>query len=597
MFRRRWLGRVALALWLVAGPAIGQEGYLRYPGPKIAYEVSVDEENWDGVKVTTLAEDLPDTAVTVVMPRWSPGAYVLQDYGENVEDFQAFDVFGKPLPVVRLDRQRWRIGGLRSGYFRATYRVRYPMRFGQRNIDTTHALIEGPMTFVYLQGYRRQPLSVSFDFPAEWKIATALKPVRSGGYDYWAEDYDTLIDTPVELGNFEEFQFTVSNVRFDVAVDGPIAFNVDRFLLVLRKICQYQAELFGYLPFEHYQFIYHIRPGPRGGGGLEHLTSTTITLSGQRMAEDPANAAEVTAHELFHAWNVKRIHPKVLGPFDYLFEPRTKALWFSEGVTSYYAALTLVRTGIWSQQRFLKHLAEQIERLQSNPDRLKTSVEEASWRIWERGYRHPGISYYNKGELLGLLLDLEIRASTSGRRSLDDVMRLLNWWYARRSVGFEETDLERAVSAVAEADFSSFFDRYVAGTVELPYAEAFAAAAYEVSIDSTWAPTIGEVVFVGGDRRVIRVEEGSPADNAGLRRGDRLVSLAGKPIQSYAQYDSTVAALTIGSEVPLKVRRQDVSLELIVRVGRKQKVSAAIRPVAQPTPEQLALRQHWLTGK
>jgi predicted metalloprotease with PDZ domain len=587
----------SLLFWLLGSDATAQVGYLRYPGPKIAYEVAVDEERWDGVWVSVLAEDLPDSAVTLVLPRWSPGAYVVRDYGDNVEDLRAYDVFGNEIPVVRLDRQRWRVSPLPSGYLRATYRVRYPMRFGRRNIDSTHALIEGPMTYVYLDGYRQQPISVSFDFPTTWKISTGLKVVRSGGYDYWAENYDVLVDTPVELGDFEEFHFSLGDVRFDVVVDGPIEFNVDRFLLVLRKISEYQARLFGGLPFDRYLFIYHIRPGPMGGGGLEHLNSTTITLSGEQMAIDPANAAEVTAHELFHAWNVKRIRPKVLGPFDYLFGPRTKALWFSEGVTSYYAALTLVRTGIWTQERFLTHLTKQIEKLQSNPDRLRTSVEEASWHIWERGYRHPGISFYNKGELLGLLLDLKIRAVTGNRHSLDDVMRLLNWWFARRDEGFADSDLERAVSAVAETDFSEFFERYVAGTVELPYDEAFAAAGYQVSIDSAWVPTIGEVVFVGRNRRVVRVEEGSPADNAGLRRGDRLISLAGQEIRSYAHFDSTVATLTFGSEVPLKVRRQNVDLELIVRVGRKPKVSAAIRPVAEATAKQLALRRSWLTGK
>jgi predicted metalloprotease with PDZ domain len=245
------------------------------------------------------------------------------------------------------------------------------------------------------------------------------------------------------------------------------------FASMVQRICEYQIDLMGDLPFTKYVFLYHFNLG-FGSGGLEHLNSTTISLSAPMLKDSVTTGASVTAHEFFHLWNVKRIRPKALGPFDYSQPVRTKALWFGEGVTSYYADLTQVRTGLITPQLFLYLQARQIRILQTNPDRLQTSVEKASWEIWERGYGSAGVNYYNKGQLLGLLLDLRLRRETGNKKSLDDLFRYLNENYAKQGKGFKEDELPEIAGNIAGQDVSDFFAKYVAGVDELPYQEYLA---------------------------------------------------------------------------------------------------------------------------
>ncbi len=332
-----------------------------------------------------------------------------------------------------------------------------------------------------------------------------------------------------------------------------------------------------------------------GGGGLEHLNSTTISLSAPMLKESVMAGASVTAHEFFHLWNVKRIRPKVLGPFDYSQPVRTKALWFSEGVTSYYADLTQVRTGLVTPEQFLDRHARQIRVLQSNPDRLKTSVEQASWEIWDRGYGSSGVNYYNKGQLLGLLLDLRLRHEAGNKKSLDDMFRHLNQNYAKLGKGFEEDELPKIASQITGKDLRDFFTKYVAGVEELPSQEYLAWAGIETRVEQKRLATLGNVRLFGPQNSVFRLDDG-PAAQAGLQRRDLLKEVNGTPIKNQRDLDAIVAAKTPGDTLRMKVARGEESLRFDVTLEAREEVNYKLSFMQNPTPMQLKIREGLLKG-
>lgn len=563
--------------------------------PAIHYVLSVDDPHAPFFNVTIAFENPGRARLIFRMPRWSPGAYRIRNYADNVVAFAAHNRAGKKLNVQKVSEDGWQV--VPSGDFlEVSYQVEPAYEtWSQTALDTNYALVEGPSVFMYLDGKTHLPATVEYRVPQNWGVASPLKPLPTPNH-FYADNYDVLADSPAQLGNFDRRQFQINGVPIELVFHGAAEFAVDSFLVMTQKICAYQIEFFNEIPFERYVFFYRIFPGRASGGGLEHANSTTIGLSGERLSANVLSAAEVTAHEFFHVWNVKRIRPKILEAIDYTTEERTNALWFAEGVTSYYEALTLVRTQLWSEAEFLDEMERQIEGLQQTSDRRATSVEEVSRTIWERGYLHSGVSFYNKGELLGLLLDLYMRQATGNRVSLDDVMRFKNWWFAKENVGFEESDIERAVSSLAQHDFSGFFADYVSGTQELPFAEALSFAGYEVALSSEWAASLGEVLFVGPHNRIIYLDEDSPLFAAGVRKNDYLLQVAEVDVATRSQLLELVRQFEIGAELPVKIWREGEEAFFTVKVGKKEWAECEIAPMAAPTDLQLAIRRGWLTG-
>ena len=282
------------------------------------------------------------------------------------------------------------------------------------------------------------------------------------------------------MGSLKDTTVYISNKPHQFYFRGEANFNLKDFILMMRKIITYQINLFGNAPYNRYVFQYILTPGFRGRGGLEHASSTSINFPAAKLSQDITSIANLSAHEFFHTWNVKRITSEKLLPLRYDREARLESLWWLEGVTSYYADLTLVRTHIWSRDYFFRLLEKEIVLLRQNPDHLKTSLADASWKIWETGYRSGGISYYNKGKLVGLLLDLMIRDITQNQKSLDDVCRYLYQNYALYKKGFPDNELHKVIEKITNKNFTPFFDRYINGTIELPYQNILKIAGLDV---------------------------------------------------------------------------------------------------------------------
>jgi len=435
----------------------------------IDYRVSLAQRN---EHVFRVGMTIPDTkgSVDVQLPAWN-ALYQVRDFASRVMDVQARDGRGTRLTVEKVDLHTWRISG--TGNVVVEYGIFWDDAgpFSSQ-IDNDHAFLNLATTLFYVPQRRAEPVSVEFsDVPAGWAIAVALRADDQANR-FHAEGYDALVDAPVEIGRFEQFRFEVEKARIRVAVHAS-TWNRNALEDKLRRIVAYQVRLMREVPFEEFLFIYHFGAG---GGGMEHANSTAIS-SGSDATTDG-----VSAHEFFHLWNVKRIRPKSLEPVDYTRENITRALWFAEGVTSTYGSYTLLRSGLWTPEQFYNDVAGEISTLEARPASRWKSAEEASLDAWfekYRSYRQPAfsISYYNKGQILGLLLDIVIRDATDNRKSLDDVLRHMNEEYAKKGRFYDDSDgIQAAAEKVAGVSHESFFSRYVAGVEPLPYAELLALA-------------------------------------------------------------------------------------------------------------------------
>ena len=434
--------------------------------------------------------------VTVQMPAWD-GLYQIRDFAHHVTEMRANDTSGRNLPVTRVDKQTWRIEG--NGEVRVEYAAFWDETgpFGTQ-FDAEHAFLNLAMVLCYVPERLSEDAVVRFDnVPPGWRVAVELPMATEAdraATAYAAANYNALVDAPVEIGRFEELQFQAGGRRIRAVLHGD-AVDRTRVINTLTAIVNYQTGLMGEAPFSEYLFLFHV--GRRyGGGGMEHSNSTAIAV------DSAAALASVSAHEFFHLWNVKRIRPQSLEPLDRTREMWTRALWFAEGVTNTYASYTLVRTGLWTKAEFLHKLGEQISALQARPAHLWQSAEESSLTTWFDKYPLYGrpessISYYDKGQLLGVGLDLVIRDATDNRASLDDVLRRLNQQYAQRGRFYRDSqgvrmaaeEVIREARVDAAGDLAEFFRRYVAGTDELPFAE--------------WLSIAGLTLKVSGDRREV----------------------------------------------------------------------------------------------
>lgn len=422
----------------------------------------------------------------LVLPVWTPGSYAIRDFARHVRDLSAADDAGAALAVAKVEKSRWRVSlpAPAAGPFRVRYRV-YANELSVRtsHLDASHASGNGASLFFYVDGRKEEPQALRFVLPAGWRVSIAL-PERGGAYV--ASDYDELVDSPFECGTHRVLEFTAAGRPHAVAIWGTGNEDTARLVKDLAKLVEAAAAVFGgAAPYERYLFIVHLAEGARGG--LEHRASQVIGLSPWRFRPEKSyrDVLLLFSHELFHAWNVKRIRPSALGPFDYTREVHTRDLWAMEGLTSYYEALVLVRAGLLEPKHAFEAWTKELKAHRDAPGAAVESAEQASFDAWIRFYRpdensvNVSESYYRRGALIGLALDLTIREATRNARSLDDVLRHLWVTYAQKGVGYPEGGFEAAVrdaTGLPAAEVRAFFDRHVRG-VETPPFERLATAA------------------------------------------------------------------------------------------------------------------------
>ena len=551
----------------------------------------------------------------LLMPVWTPGSYLVREFERHVQDFAA-DVDGRALEWTKVDKNTWRVktGGARQ--WRATYRV-YANELSVRTseLNSDHAFWNNATLLMYPAGYLNAPSTLRVVPPSSWKIATGLPEVRGRPNTFGAENFDILYDSPVEVSNFKEIEFLVRGVPHRIIIDGDGNYDPERLRKDVQKIVEAETAMFGGIPYHDYTFILHLRSNT--GGGLEHLNSTALGFRRFGFANEDGyrRFQALVAHEFFHLWNVKRIRPDALGPFDYTKENYTRLLWVAEGITEYYGQLMVRRAGLISDQVYLAHLARQIQDFQETPGRQVMSAEEASFDSWIKFYRpdensvNSQISYYDKGELLGLLLDLDIRRRTSNTKSLDDVMRYLYTEFFQKGRNYTPADFQKACELMAGASLDDFFARYVRGRDDPGpvYNQMLAGAGLRVEqagvgIGLTDDRPVRLKGFLGADLEektvngfiaIKSVRAGSPGYEQGLNAKDQIIALDGARVDKDT-FEALIAAKRPGDTVRIMVFRFDDVRTFDIRLAGRVDAPYRIVPVARVSDQQKRIYQAWL---
>jgi predicted metalloprotease with PDZ domain len=570
-------------------------------GAATNYIVSLTNPEQHLVEVQVI---LPEGAAQreLQLPVWN-ALYQVRDFAQYVNWVRAKDRAGHSLAVQALDKSRWQLSDAQGGAV-VEYQIFLdsPGPFGAQ-FNSHHAFLNLAQILMYPVDARNGPMVVRFSqVPAGWHVATPLASMPDGGFS--SENYDRLVDSPVEIGMFRESDFDEGGGHYRVIVDAESGdYDMERITSMLHKIVAAATSWMDDRPFENYMFLYHFPRGP-GGGGMEHAYSTAIALNADVLAKAPEALASVTAHEFFHLWNVKRIRPQTLEPVDYTRANYTRALWFSEGCTSTAADFIQLRGGLLDEPHFEQELASGIGELERRPAHLTQSAEESSLDAWLEGdayYRRPerSISYYNKGELLGITLDLAVREASHGQASLREVFQWMNQNYAKKGLFFPDSDgVREAAEAVSHADLGWFFAKYVSGTAEIPWNDFFRSVGLRLMEGTNNVADAGFVASrnFDGPMTVAAVVPGSDAERSGLQVGEAILEIGGK--MAAQEFSEEMAQLTPGDTIALKVRaRRGGERDLKWKVGSREEKSYELKDIEKVTAEQRARRAAWLKGE
>lgn len=587
---------------------------------ELAYRVRIERPTTHLAEIEIDARNVSTPTLDFAIPAWSPGRYAIYDFAKNVQDFEAAGADGRTLPWSQPDKQTWRVEAQRVGEIRVRYRV-----FGNdlngsfSQIDATHANLNGASTYMYVVGHKPDPISLVIEVPAGWKVISGYS-LSTDQSNFEAANYDRLIDTPLEISPAVTVdKFTDHGKTFRIAVHDYGTDADERPALIqkltdgVKKIVAVYMSMMPAPDFDHYTFLFHFAPDISMGDGMEHLNSTQIVV-GQLLSDGGIDEALLDAsHEFFHLWNVKRLRPTALGPFDYAREDYTPSLWFAEGITTYYSYVAMLRAGLWTPDDLYRHLASEVQTLEGEPGRKLMSAESSSFHAWfydrssqmqETNFANSTISYYNKGALVGLLLDLEIRARTGGQKSLDDVVRLMygrfygatQQTYYLPGRGYEESDILQALNEASGSDFSDFFKRYIQGTDALPYSEIMTKAglAIKAGVPDGAAPSLGAIAIPAATGlQIADVLPGGAADRAGLSRDDLLVAVDNFSLAT-ASLDDRLKIYPPAAEVPFTVQRHGEREIVTVKLDPPAANQYSIEESPHATAEEVSVRQGWL---
>ncbi|WP_460975817.1 M61 family metallopeptidase [Spirosoma knui] len=584
------------------------------PAPAITYRLSMPEPQTHYFEVemqlanaATATNAKKNGYVDIKMPVWTPGSYLIREYAKNVEGFTAFSgrdaASGKPVRSEKIRKNTWRVY---SGDDNLTIRYRvYANELTVRTsyVDIDHGYVTPASMFMYHDALKSQPLRVVVQPYKDWKtVTTSLKSVSGEANTFEAPDYDLLVDSPFEIGNQRIFTFTASNIPHRVAMFGEVDYNEQRLAADYKRVCEEAATVVGEHPCQDYTFIVHHIP--QGGGGLEHLNSTTLETTRYAYATESNYKGFFTlvAHEYFHLWNVKRIRPIALGPFDYENENYTHMLWLSEGCTSFYEDYILRRAGFHTPEAYLNIVANDINGIENQPGSRVQSASESSFDAWIKGYRpnensaNSTISYYSKGSVLGTLLNLAILAGSNGERSMDDLMRLLyNEYYKKQKRGFTDEEFRRAAEQIAGRSLDDFFNVAVNSTNPIDYNAYFAPVGLKLTNVAARVQDgfLGVGTSVQNGKAVITsVRRGSAAYTDGLNVGDEVISVDGVRVGD--DLLRFIGGRRVGDKLTILVNRAGLLREIPVTLTQNPLVSYRLEPVSSPTPAQRTLYNKWL---
>ena len=572
--------------------------------PQVSYNVSMPKP-WTHlleVEMRMKSSRLPDQA-ELKMPVWTPGSYLVREFARHVQDFAVKDANGRNLAWRKINKNTWQVDSKGAGEIIASYRV-YSNELTVRTneLNDEHAFWNNTALLMFPKNHLKAASTVTVNPYGNWKVATGLPKVAGQANTFRAESFDVLYDSPFEVSNFKEIAFTVKGKPHRYVVTGEGNYDLEQMAADTTKIIEEAYKIFGDLPYNDYTFILNLR----GGGGLEHLNSTALQWNrfGFKPQSRYISFLNLVAHEFFHLWNVKRIRPDVLGPFDYENENYTKLLWVAEGATAYYEGILLRRAGLISDSDFLEGKASMIEQLQARPGRFETSLEEASFDAWIKYYRQDEnsvnnqISYYDKGEVVSMMLDISIRTASNGAKSLDDVMRYLYDEFAKKNRNFTPEDYQKAAELMAGKSLDDFFAKYVRGEAEIDYTGIVKSLGLQmVATEANKGKAyIGADLAEEGGRLTIRtVPAGTPAYDQGLNTGDQIVAIDGNRA-SNAFLTTYLGERKPNDKVKLTLFRFDQLRDVTFTLGSNTRKSYRFSAIESPSDGQKRLYKNYLNA-
>lgn len=570
---------------------------------KVGFEVSFKEPQAHYVEMEMNISGLVKDYVDVKMPVWAPGSYLVREFAKSVEDFSA-TAGGKPVKFEKVKKNAWRVYSAKSNAIKIKYRV-YGFEVSVRTpfIDESHAFLSSTGIFMYPDGLLKLPSTVKvIPFKGWSKVSTGLEPVAGQPFTYTASDFDVLFDSPIEVGNQDVFDFMASGVKHEVAMYGG-NYDKERLKVDMAKIVEQATAIYGENPNKHYTFIVH--HFERGGGGLEHLNSTVLGASrnAYQTPEGYLGFLNLVAHEYFHLWNVKRMRPIALGPFDYDNENYTTNLWVAEGFTSYYENKLVLRAGFVDQKAFVDGLVTAVTNVSNTPGAKVQSAAESSYDAWIKGYRpnensnNTGVSYYSKGEVVGLLMDLEIANATKGVKSLDDVMKAMYLQGKTLKRGYTDAEFKAMVEKISGKSFTDFWAKYVNGTHPVEYDKYFGYAGISIKNqnEGNSIPYIGVASKKTEGRIIISaVSRNSAAWVDGLNVNDEVISVDGVGVEAVLERMPVITSKKPGDVVTVKVKRDGIEKDIKLTLKASPNIKLVAEIGGNATESQVLVRKRWM---
>jgi predicted metalloprotease with PDZ domain len=579
--------------------------FAQAPEGAMAFTLSMDQPATHYYHVVFRGEGLKGDAQDFKLPAWTPGYYRIMDYARNLVNFRASDGAGHPLAWHKTAKNTWHVESRNADVILVTYDVYAFNPFvAESFLDDTRGYITPASVFLHIAGRIQHPVTLAVKPYAGWNnVSLGLDPLDGKPNTFSAPDFDLLYDCPILMGNQEVRHFEVDGVPHSVVIENVANVDHAKITADLKRMVESGVRIIGEIPYKHYTFLVM----GAGAGGIEHLTSAAMMFNGSSLA-DPAGYSRwlsFAAHEYFHTYNVKRIRPIALGPFDYDKENYTDMLWVSEGFTAYYEDLILVRAGLMTRDQYFERVQKNIANYENHPGHLFQSAAESSFDTWIKGmnrgeyFSNTTISYYDKGAALGLLLDLKIRQESKNRKSLDDVMRALyQKYYKERKRGFTDEEFREECESAAAVPLAEVFE-YATTVKDIDYPKYLAYAGLDIAAMPEEQPGafLGATTqFQDGALAISSVEWDSPAQRGGLMAQDQILALDGTRV-SAKSLEEALKFKKPGEKIKVLLARRGATREIDVELGKKMERSFKIKPVQNPNDLQAAILEGWLKPK
>ena len=574
---------------------------------KVNYSLKITDAAHHLAEVTVLFPMSEAESVDFIMPAWRLGKYTILDLANGIRHFNVTDTNGKQLSVKKIDKNTWRVKLNNPTKLAVSYQLyANGLNTRTRHIDDTHAYLDGASSFIYSPEFMSNELIVELDVPNPWRSQSGMK--RLGKHRFTANNYDILASSPIETGVHDYYQFSADNRDYEVVIWGKGNFNGPQIVKDYKKMVVEHGKMWGGYPFKRYLFIIHATTNVRGA--TEHINSTVIQTEamGFTSKEDYRRFISTSSHEFVHTWNVKAYRPKGIQVYDYEKENYSDLLWIAEGSTNYFGELLLVRSGLLDPKIFLEALAEKVQKYLDRPGRKVMSANEASFDRWIEGggdrANNASVNIYTKGNLLSLLMDVELLKATNAEKGYAEVHKLLYERFPVNEKGFTADDIKLLMQEISTKDFSEMWQTNMESTGEIDFTSLFDSLGLQFSRgeESNEEGEISDTVVIytglvlsesSGDNKVTGVPEGSPAWKANLAPDDVLLAINGIKIEP-GKFRLLLEGFNSGDEVKVTYFRRNLLKETNMELSKRSSKSLKLLPIDNASELQKRMYTKWL---